>query len=107
MTFGCLSRFIGGLHRKDRKQLAKHYQLNSEELASIVLHLSYVRNVCAHHGRLWERLNQIKPLLPNSQEWKPPLLTDNGRRIIELEQGRQKRAKYGAQLIDRLAIDLT
>jgi len=30
-----------------------------------------------------------------------------GRRIIELEQGGQKRAKYGIQLIERLAIDLT
>ncbi len=84
MTFGCLSRFIGGMNRKDRKQLAKHYQLNSDELASMAHHLSYVRNVCAHHGRLWERLNQIKPLLPNSHEWKPPLLTDNGRLFCTL-----------------------
>ena len=30
-----------------------------------------------------------------------------GRRIVELEQGGQKRAKYGIQLIERLAIDLT
>ena len=30
-----------------------------------------------------------------------------GRRIIELEQGGQKRAKYGIQLIERLASDLT
>jgi hypothetical protein len=30
-----------------------------------------------------------------------------GRRIVESEQGGKKRAKYGSQLIDRLAIDLT
>ena len=30
-----------------------------------------------------------------------------GRRIIDLEQSGKKRAKYGSQLIDRLAIDLT
>ena len=32
---------------------------------------------------------------------------ETGRRIIELEQGGQKRAKYGIQLIERLASDLT
>lgn len=30
-----------------------------------------------------------------------------GRRVVELEQGGRKRADYGQQLIDRLAIDLT
>lgn len=106
MTFGCLSRFIGGMNRKDRKQLAKHYQLNSDEFASMVHHLSYVRNVCAHHGRLWERLNQIKPLLPVNSVMTATYW-EIGRRIIELEQGGRKRAKYGIQLIERLAIDLT
>lgn len=37
-----------------------------------------------HHSRLWERLNQIKPVLPNTAEWKPPLLTDNGRLFCTL-----------------------
>lgn len=84
MTFGCLSRFIGGMKRKDRKELAKSYGLNSEEFASMVHHLSYVRNVCAHHGRLWERYHQIKLLLPNAPEWTGANRIDNARLFCTL-----------------------
>lgn len=84
MTFGSLSRFIGGLKRKDRKTLAKFYNLNSEELATMVHHLSYVRNVCAHHGRLWERYHQIKLLLPNTPEWQGSNKIDNARLFCTL-----------------------
>lgn len=84
MTFGSLSRFIGGMKRKDRKALAKLYDLNSEELASMVHHLSYIRNVYAHHGRLWERYHQIKPLLPDAPEWQGTNKIDNSRLFCTL-----------------------
>jgi len=84
MTFGSLSRFIGGMNRRDRKALAKFYGLNSEELASMVHHLSYVRNVSAHHGRLWERYHQIKLLLPDSPEWQGNNKIDNARLFCTL-----------------------
>jgi abortive infection bacteriophage resistance protein len=84
MTFGLLSRFISGMKRKDRKALAKFYNLNSDELASMVHHLSYVRNVCAHHGRLWERYHQIKLLLPATPEWQGSNKIDNARLFCTL-----------------------
>jgi|LSQX01.2.fsa_nt_gb abortive infection bacteriophage resistance protein len=38
--------------------------------------LNYVRNVCAHHGRLWNIRLRIKPLLPKGiayEEWVKPV----------------------------------
>lgn len=84
MTFGSLSRMIGGMKQSDRLPLAASYGIDVAVFASIVLHLSYVRNVCAHHSRLWERLHQMKPKLPTTPEWRSPLLTDNGRLFCTL-----------------------
>ncbi len=35
-------------------------------------------------SRLWERLHQIKPVLPDEPLWKPPHLTDNSRLFCTL-----------------------
>ena len=58
MTLGQLSRWYGNLKfRKDRKSIAKEYDLDETNLTSFLHHLSIVRNrnTCAHHGRLWNR----------------------------------------------------
>jgi len=39
--------------------------------------LVYVRNLCAHHSRLWDRVWAIKPDLPAGKIWSPPLLPEN------------------------------
>ena len=84
MTFGSLARMIAGMTKPDRRALGLLYGFTPEQFSSTVLHLSYIRNVCAHHSRLWERLHQIKPVLPTDSEWQPPILTDNGRLFCTL-----------------------
>jgi len=83
MTFGSLARMIGGMTKADRRDLGLQYDFSPEVMASVALHLNYIRNVCAHHSRLWERLHQIKPVLPNGPDWST-IRVDNQRLFASL-----------------------
>ncbi len=43
-------------------------------LASWVRHLNVVRNICAHHGRLWNRVIRVRPMFPRKAQgpWVDP-----------------------------------
>ena len=52
--FGMLSYFISGLRTPDKTAMATHYGLPRRDLlTSWVRSINNVRNICAHHGRLW------------------------------------------------------
>lgn len=56
MTLGQLSKWYANLrHGKDRNAIAHTYDLDEVNLTSFLHHLSTVRNICAHHARLWNR----------------------------------------------------
>lgn len=84
MSFGCLSRMLGKMHRRDQKLVAQRYGLQPVVLCKAMHHLTYVRNVCAHHSRLWDRVWSIKPQLPAGLHWHPPLLPGNDRLFVTL-----------------------
>ena len=64
MSFGQLSRWYGDTILPVRKKVAGHYQLHHKVLRSLLLHLTLVRNFCAHHERLWDREFATKFRLP-------------------------------------------
>ncbi|MFO7582448.1 Abi family protein [Guyparkeria sp.] len=64
MSLGSLSRWVTHMHPSDRDALARPYGLPQQVLRSFVRHLSYVRNVCAHHSRLWNRRLTVTMELP-------------------------------------------
>lgn len=75
MSLGLLSRFYSNLGAsKVRQAMAATYQLDEQFLEGFMEHLSYVRNVCAHHSRLWNRHLSKKMPLPRG---KPAGLKDN------------------------------
>lgn len=56
LSTGDLSKWLRSLkHHADRQAIADAYGLHETPLVSFVEHLAYVRNVCAHHARLWNR----------------------------------------------------
>lgn len=56
MSLGLLSNWYALLRPIAlRKRIAKTYELDQQVLESALHHLSYVRNICAHHSRLWNR----------------------------------------------------
>ncbi|MBU0679188.1 MAG: Abi family protein [Verrucomicrobia bacterium] len=68
MSFGLLSRFYENIKReKDRKAISQVYDLSPSNLESLLKHAAYVRNLCAHHSRLWNRRFTITVSLPKHQ----------------------------------------
>jgi len=68
MTLGEISRWFSNLrHAADRNAIASDYGLDEALLDSFLHHVSIVRNVCAHHGRLWDRDILFKATLPTKR----------------------------------------
>lgn len=56
MSLGQLSKWVSNLrHSRDRQVIARCYGIDEMILTSFLHHLTIVRNICAHHGRLWNR----------------------------------------------------
>lgn len=77
MSFGGLSIMVKGMVRRDQRAIAGQYGLQGRILQSWMHHLVFVRNLCAHHSRLWDRVWAIKPTLPHGNDWQPPALRSN------------------------------
>lgn len=63
LYFSELSRICQGLkNRKDRTDIAKAFGVTDDRIFGSWLHtLNYVRNICAHHARLWNVSLDITP----------------------------------------------
>lgn len=74
MSFGLLSKFIGSMATKaSRQAIARPLGLDERIFTSFLHHLGMVRNVCAHHGRLWNRRLTVTVSLPQN----PPELASS------------------------------
>jgi len=60
-SFGTLSIVIEKLTMGDKRAIASEYNLSPEVLPSFIRTLAEVRNICAHHDRLWNRTLTVKP----------------------------------------------
>ncbi|MES1026631.1 Abi family protein [Gloeocapsa sp. BRSZ] len=68
MSLGLLSRWYSSLQpKKTRRSIASIYGIDDNVLQSWLHHLSLVRNICAHHSRLWNREFAVIPKLPKSK----------------------------------------
>lgn len=79
MSFGALSKMFHQMKKKDQAAVAGRYGLQAQTLVSWMHHLVYVRNLCAHHSRLWDRSWAIKPQLPAGKDWQAPRVRGNAR----------------------------
>jgi len=71
VSFGGLSRLFRGLLGSDQQAISKQYGLQDTVLSSWLHMLVYIRNLCAHHARLWNRTLTFKPKLPEKMTaWK-------------------------------------
>ncbi len=64
MSFGSLSIFYFNLIKEDQKEISKILSLHHTVLSSWLHTFTYIRNICAHHSRLWNRNLAIAPHLP-------------------------------------------
>jgi len=69
MSLGQISQWYSNIQqRQDRQVIAKKYNLDEKILKSFLHHLTIVRNICAHHSRLWNRKFRIDTRLANTPE---------------------------------------
>lgn len=72
LSFGRLSKLCrSGLKEDQVRSVSEHLGVHPSLLSSWLQALSTVRNICAHHGRLWNRHMGISPKLPkNNDAWE-------------------------------------
>lgn len=62
LTIGELSHIYRGLkNNSDKKRIAEFFDVHPTVFTSWLHSLTYVRNICAHHSRLWNRDLAIEP----------------------------------------------
>lgn len=80
LTFGGTLTLFNGLSTRMKKDVAKDFDLNVPILGSWLGAINQVRNICAHHSRLWNREFGVKPMIPRQDsfpEWHTPVaITD-------------------------------
>lgn len=62
-SFGTLSKFYKNMKNPDKKAIAKQYGVGYTYLESWVEHIAFVRNICAHYGRLYNTNLHKSPIL--------------------------------------------
>lgn len=68
LSFGLLSQWYGALKEpKLRQAIAAPFGLDEKIFVGFVHHLTVVRNICAHHSRLWNRIIDVSFTLPKKQ----------------------------------------
>ena len=62
--FGCMSRLYAGMTFSDKTLIAKKYGANAKQFEKWLRSLNFIRNVSAHHSRLWNAniLEQSAPI---------------------------------------------
>jgi len=68
ISFGSLSQVYANLRAKLRKRIARRFNQPAPVFLSWLHALTAIRNICAHHSRLWNKELAVKPELPNA--WK-------------------------------------
>jgi len=70
--------------KQDRQGIANFFGLHDKVFTSWMHAISYLRNLCAHHSRLWNREFAIKPdiLLKPANPWISSLYNSNNHRCF-------------------------
>lgn len=65
LDWGALTYLYGFSPRQIQDDIAETFGLTAPQLESWMKSLNVLRNICAHHGRLFNKVHAIKPKLPN------------------------------------------
>jgi len=80
MSFGSILTFFKGLAVSIKQDIAKKYEVHDSVFESWLTALNVVRNICAHHSRLWNRELGCKPKMPAKHvAWHTPRHIPNTR----------------------------
>lgn len=82
LTLGLLSKFYQNMRAssKAKKEIANHFGISQPVVfQSWIRSVTYIRNICAHHSRLWNRILTNKPIIPRTppKRWIPAATANN------------------------------
>jgi abortive infection bacteriophage resistance protein len=109
MSFGTVLTFFRGSTHAVKQSVASVFGMPAAVFDSWLLTLTAVRNICAHHGRLWNRENGLKPIIPRITEypdWHTPVKIENNRifAVLTICQYSLKRIAPQSQWSKRLRV---
>lgn len=82
MPFGFTLTMYRGVSSEVKKRIAGYYGIPDEVLTSWLRTINVIRNICAHHGRLWNRELGVKPFIPRRgkyTQWHEPVAIPQNR----------------------------
>ena len=82
MTFGSLSRLYEGMLIPDKDRVCAHWKIPRSVMLSWLRTLTFIRNTCAHHARLWNRELACAPTMPLAKHGWPLKETPVQKRIF-------------------------
>jgi abortive infection bacteriophage resistance protein len=83
MSLGTLSYGYHGLYNnqkmgvQDKQAISKFFGLHYKCLGNWLHVLTYIRNLCAHHSKVWNRAFSIKPDILKDPYWSNPITPRN------------------------------
>lgn len=72
VSFGVISKTVEGLLPRECQEICSHLRIPHTVLTSWLHSISYVRNLCAHHSRVWNRKLTIKPKVAKKFKTETP-----------------------------------
>ncbi len=79
LSFGTISMLYRELRPSLKQRIAGDFLVDDHFLGSWLHSLSYIRNVCAHHKRLWNRQLAVRPSIPTRNRNWPHQIPDTSR----------------------------
>ncbi|MBF0213346.1 MAG: Abi family protein [Magnetococcales bacterium] len=95
MSMGALSLLYKWMKNPDRKAISEHFNTHHMRFGSNLHTLTYIRNICAHHSRLWNREFAIPPHVSRHPHWQPPVTPRHDRLFYVLLVLRQLLSAMG------------
>ena len=84
MSLGTLSRLYMGMKTVDRKEVSRQFNTHHMRLGGELHALTNIRNICAHHGRLWNRQFTVSQHVSRHPHWQPPITPNHDRLFFPL-----------------------
>ena len=86
MDFGTMFTLFRGVETSIKQDLSRAYSISDSVLKSWLTSLNTIRNICAHHARLWNREFGTPIMIPRKnkhRDWHTPVnITNSDRRVF-------------------------
>jgi abortive infection bacteriophage resistance protein len=83
LSFGTCSKLFANIkHVEHKKSISKPFGYPPVILDSWIRTATYVRNICAHHARLWNRWLVNAPLIPKNDKYRKHMHANNRKFIV-------------------------